>query len=285
MGSCLITRTMFKSCLFILLTLISNGYALKVLWIGNSYTYYNDLPKLVGEIANQTGHEYIYDSHLEGGWTWERHAQSQETLDKITSDMWDVVILQEYSTRPAYDEKIVCNQTVPYLDQLVKAIRDNNPATLLQFYLTWGRPYGELQLCQTMQQFCSYETMQDALTSRYTSFACMKRPARAAPVGEAFRAMKLFDWDLEDEYFHSLYVEGDHHPSMRGSYLAALLHFMSLYNVPVVSNDPSIPYLGVDPFFAKLLMLAAEETFNSQSWEFIGESACDQSLCQHPYHV
>ena len=51
-----------------------------------------------------------------------------------------------------------------------------------------------------------------------------------------FRAMKLFDWDLEDEYFHSLYVEGDHHPSMRGSYLAALLHFMSLYNVPVVSE-------------------------------------------------
>ena len=48
--------------------------------------------------------------------------------------------------------------------------------------------------------------------------------------------MKLFDWDLEDEYFHSLYVEGDHHPSMRGSYLAALLHFMSLYNVPVVSE-------------------------------------------------
>ena len=93
----------------------------------------------------------------------------------------------------------------------MKAIRDNNPATLLQFYLTWGRPYGEQQLCQTMQQFCSYETMQvsvghkilridtctlnqfitsifqDALTSRYTSFACMKRPARAAPVGEAFR--------------------------------------------------------------------------------------------------
>ena len=45
-------------------------------------------------------------------------------------------------------------------DQLVQVIRQNNPATVLQFYLTWGRPYGEQQLCQTMQQFCSYETMQ-----------------------------------------------------------------------------------------------------------------------------
>ena len=70
---------------------------------------------LVGQIANQTGREYIYDSHLEGGWTWEKHAQSQVTLDKIRSDQWDVVVLQEYSTRPAYDEEIVCNQTVPYL--------------------------------------------------------------------------------------------------------------------------------------------------------------------------
>ena len=38
-----------------------------------------------------------------------------------------------------------------------------------------------------MPQFCTYESMQDALTNRYTSFACLNRPARLAPVGEAFR--------------------------------------------------------------------------------------------------
>ena len=70
---------------------------------------------MVGQIANMSGYEYYQDSHLEGGWSWERHAQSQETLDKIKSDQWDVVILQEYSTRPAYDEATVCQQTVPYL--------------------------------------------------------------------------------------------------------------------------------------------------------------------------
>ena len=70
---------------------------------------------MVGQIANLSGYEYYQDSHLEGGWSWERHAQSQETLDKIKSDQWDVVILQEYSTRPAYDEATVCEQTVPYL--------------------------------------------------------------------------------------------------------------------------------------------------------------------------
>ena len=143
---------------------------------------------MVGQIAELSGYEYYQDSHLEGGWSWERHAQSQETLDKIRSDQWDVVILQEYSTRPAYDEATVCNQTVPYLDQLATAIRANNPETLIQFYLTWGRPYGEESLCESMEQFCSYETMQEALTARYSSFACLTKPARLAPVGEAFRS-------------------------------------------------------------------------------------------------
>ena len=49
--------------------------------------------------------------------------------------------------------------------------------------------------------------------------------------------MKLLDYDTDDEYFHQLYVPGDHHPSLDGSYLSALLHYMSLYNVPVVSAD------------------------------------------------
>ena len=73
-------------------------------------------------------------------------------------------------------------------DQLVSAILDNKPDTMIQFYLTWGRPYGEQTLCESMEQFCSYESMQAALTSRYTSFACLNKPARLAPVGEAFRS-------------------------------------------------------------------------------------------------
>ena len=115
---------------------------------------------MVAEMALADGLEYEYDSHLEGGWSWERHAWSQNTADKIKQDKWDVVILQEYSTRPAYPEADVCRQSVPYLDQLVAAVMENNPDSKIQLYLTWGRPGGEPELCQTMSQFCSYETYQ-----------------------------------------------------------------------------------------------------------------------------
>ena len=162
--------------LCILLYLIVTSTPLKVLWIGksplsvtfvyftnagNSFTYYNDLPQMVADIANANGLEYQFESHLEGGWSWEDHAGSDVTAEKIRSQPWDVVILQDYSTYAAYDAEIVCDQSVPYLDTLVSMIHDNNPDTMIQFYLTWGWPHGAPDLCsQGMQQFCSYETMQ-----------------------------------------------------------------------------------------------------------------------------
>ena len=46
-----------------------------------------------------------------------------------------------------------------------------------------------------------------------------------------------------------------------------------------MSNDNNIPNLGVDPFFAILLKLAADETYNSQQWELGAQTECDHSLC------
>ena len=56
-----------------------NFAVFKILWIGNSYTYVNDVPKTVQKlrIANGQTHEINYEEHLEGGWTWEMHANSE----------------------------------------------------------------------------------------------------------------------------------------------------------------------------------------------------------------
>ena len=54
------------------------------------------------------------------------------TIDKIMSRAWDVVILQEYSTRPAYDEDQVCVDTVAPLNSLVKLIKESSPNAIIQ---------------------------------------------------------------------------------------------------------------------------------------------------------
>ena len=91
---------------------------------------------------------------------------------------------------PAKSSETVCQESVPYLDILVKEILANNPDTRIQLYLTWGHPHGEAEECEAgMSQFCDYSAMQTALTHSYTAFSCMKAPSVMAPVGEAFRSV------------------------------------------------------------------------------------------------
>ena len=59
----------------------------------------------------------------------------QETLDKIASRKWDVVVLQEQSQRPAFDEDRVCRNTVEPLNTLVEKIKESSPNAKIQVFL------------------------------------------------------------------------------------------------------------------------------------------------------
>jgi len=59
--------------LFLLLTVKVAGQSQsrKVLFLGNSYIYVNDLPQIVTALAENTGDVLIYDSNSIGGYTLE----------------------------------------------------------------------------------------------------------------------------------------------------------------------------------------------------------------------
>ena len=50
-----------------------------MLWLGNSYTYVNDVPRTVESlsIADNLPKDLHYDEHTEPGWSWEDHANSE----------------------------------------------------------------------------------------------------------------------------------------------------------------------------------------------------------------
>ena len=45
---------------------------------------------------------------LEGGWTLERHWNSDETLEKIRQGTWDVVVLQGHSQETSNQQDVIC---------------------------------------------------------------------------------------------------------------------------------------------------------------------------------
>ena len=56
----------------------------EVLFVGNSYTYVNDLPNMVKQIALSFGDTLIYDQNTPGGATLQMHSTNTQTLSKIS---------------------------------------------------------------------------------------------------------------------------------------------------------------------------------------------------------
>ena len=69
----------------------------EVLFIGNSYTYQNNMPQLVSNIATSFGDTLNYESSLLGGATFNIHSTNSATLSKISQEPWDYVVLQAQS--------------------------------------------------------------------------------------------------------------------------------------------------------------------------------------------
>ncbi len=223
-------KTFLLSLMTILcLSAIYSQDSKKVLFIGNSYTYVNNLPQLVHDIAISQGDSLVFDSSAPGGYTFEAHTTFTETLNKINSDNWDYVVLQEQSQRPSFPPAQVANEVLPYAETLVNLIRQNDTCTTPIFFMTWGRKNGDQVNCQSYPPLCTYEGMQQRLRESYLLMAQLN-DAEVAPVGAAWYQTRLNNPAIE------LYQADESHPSINGSYLAACVFYASIFHKSPVNS-------------------------------------------------
>jgi hypothetical protein len=126
---------------FILLIFQLNLYSQdssRVLFIGNSYTYYNNLPQLLTDMAASTGDFVQTASSTPGGYTFQLHSTNATTLQLIQQGNWDFVILQEQSQRPSFPDNDVQVNVFPYASVLDSLIGLHNPCAETVFYNTIG---------------------------------------------------------------------------------------------------------------------------------------------------
>ena len=215
------------------LTSVYSQDSKKVLFIGNSYTFVNNLPQLLHDVALSHGDTLIFDSSTPGGFTFEGHSTYTATLNKINADNWDYVVLQEQSQRPSFPPSQVENEVLPFAETLVNLIRQNDTCTTPIFFMTWGRKNGDQQNCQYYPPICTYEGMQQRLRESYLLMAQLNN-AEVAPVGAAWYQTRLNSPGIE------LYQADESHPSINGSYLAACVFYASLFHKnPVNSFYPA----------------------------------------------
>jgi hypothetical protein len=236
----------------------------RVLFLGNSYTFYNDLPQQVAALAASLDHYVEIGQNTPGGYSLQGHLSNSTTLNLIEQGDWDFVVLQEQSQKPALPLPQVEADFYPSAAGLVDLIREANPCAIPLFYMTWGRENGDASNCDAWPPVCTYEGMQDLLTERYLA-AAADNEAACAPVGVVWR--EIFTSTGID-----LYASDGSHPSAAGSYLAASTIFTAIFaEDPYESNYAGLIDFAVSQEIDQAVW--ASRAQQPEAWHFVDPCA------------
>jgi len=181
--------------------------ALRVLFVGNSFVYYNNSPAMLAALASAAGRPVSTTMVVEGGASLEDHWKKGVALAAIRSGHWDYVVLNDQSTfgqvflvrgryRVGGDDELL-----RYGAEFATAAREAGAtAILLCHWKDLGAP-GEDQV---------------AIDRACQGFA-RETGARTVLAGAAFSSVMRSRPSLH------LYDPDAHHPSAAGSYLVAAL--------------------------------------------------------------
>ena len=175
----------------------------RVLWIGNSLVYYNDLPKMVAELAKAGGQRSLAnEQETPGGCTLEKHWTDGKALKKLAAHKWDFVVLQEQSQKPLTNPKPMFE----YAKKFDAEVRKQGGKTLL---------YLPFPLAKAPEN-------QAKLTKLHEDLAAELK-ARVVPVGPAWAKAQA------EPTPPNLFNNDGVHPNRAGTYLAACAFYAAIY--------------------------------------------------------
>lgn len=246
-----IPSTLFLLAVLTLQTVCAQD-TLSVLFLGNSYTAYNNLPQLVQSVSSAAGKTLLADANMPGGFTISNHINNATSLAKINQGNWDYIVIQEQSQVPTIDYYRY-NDMYPALMDLKALVAQVNPCTRIITYMTWGRRFGGQQ-CDPSNTYCSpvfadFNHMQDSLTSAYMEISELLQ-LQCAPVGVSWQQI-LNDTNLV------LHATDNSHPNIDGSYVAALTLFSTIWKAPSAGLSFNA---GINPALALYYQHASDNT-------------------------
>ena len=233
--------------------------ALKVLFIGNSYTSSNNLPSLVTQIASSKNQTIETTAVTPGGTRFSGHAAANSgAMNAINSEQWDFVILQNQSQVPGWKPADVTTLSLPHAETLVNAIQANNAATQIIYFVTWGRENGDAGNCSYYPTVCTFSGHTSALLEGYGIYQA-STGGKLAVAGPAWKAVV----DDASAPFDSgeLWSGDGSHPDLLGSYLTASVLFTAMFSeTPLGADAPA----GISAAHASYLQqIAADQQLNS----------------------
>ncbi len=206
---------------FLLFNLHINSQQTKnVLFIGNSITYYNNLPFTFEDIANSKGDPTSVTMYAPGGHGFADHVNDPNVYAKFRERVWDFVVLQPGSGE-SFGSTQPISATLNRALQLKDSILKYSSCAKILFYEISNGVTGS-----SANDLSEYNNTMDMVRSNFEYWADNTQ-LYFAPVGEAFR--EKWNNDQTDMLWVSTY---NIHPNAKGSYLAACVFYASIYQKP-----------------------------------------------------
>lgn len=166
---------------------------LRILFTGNSHTYFNDMPLMVQRRAIDEGHDCRITMIAHGGWYLAQHAEEPDVRFNILYGHYDYVVLQEHAHPFGPEDKFM--EAAIKLNELIRTA-----GSIPVIYECWARK----------NQPEAQESMNEAHRRVADQIGAL-----LAPVGENWWGYMKSWPNLE------MYAEGGAHASPAGSDFAA----------------------------------------------------------------
>lgn len=197
------------------------------LFIGNSYTHYNDMPEQIfAKIIKAAGYDAKVTRITKGGWYLIDSADSTDEVGRqvdgaLKARDFDYVVLQEQSSCPAlYPGKFYTG-----VRNLAEKVVADGATPIL--YGTWGRKAGHKVLTENGW---TNETMTWMISAAYEAIGA------ELGIDVAYAGLAFYDVYTNNKNIN-IYDEDLTHPNATGSYLAAMTIFAKITGVDPTTVD------------------------------------------------
>lgn len=215
----MLKKIIFVSICLILTTTIF-AETKEILFIGNSITYFNELPTTFMNIANSKNDSVSITQHTPGGTGIVDHVENSQLYGTISRGIWDYVVIQPGSGESP-GNSFPIDVTLRRTQTLLDSIYHYNPFTQVLFYEisygVWGN---------TPENLETYNNTQSQILSNM-QYLADETENFLAPVGEAFK--QAWNDDTDTMLWGGT---GNIHPNAKGSYLAACVFYCSIFQKP-----------------------------------------------------
>ncbi|MGH9219228.1 MAG: SGNH/GDSL hydrolase family protein [Vicinamibacterales bacterium] len=219
----MLTRLLLAAAL-----LVTQPNPTRLLFIGNSLTYANELPAMVCALARSAGRQAICESVAKPDYGLEEHWSDGEARRAIARG-WDIVVLQQGPSALPESRRLL----IAYTRRFDAEIKKAGARTAL--YMVWPS-----------------RTRRGDFPAVSQSYAAAAQDVKGLllPAGDAWRAAWATDAGL------ALYGPDGFHPSPIGTYVAALVIYEQIFESP----PPAGPVPAAAQPVADVLRRVAHDT-------------------------